>query len=127
LDSNVLVYLVSSDARKAERASEVVAEGGVVSVQVLNEVAHVLRRKAGFDWRETAQFLEWLVGLLEVRPIDAAIQRRGLALAERFGLSVWDGTIAASAEDAGCAILATEDMQDGLRLAPGLRIENPFA
>lgn len=40
-DTNVLVYLASGDAAKADRAEAAVAAGGAISVQVLNELANV--------------------------------------------------------------------------------------
>ena len=47
LDTNVLLYLLSGDADKADRAEELIADGGVISVQVLNEFASVASRKFG--------------------------------------------------------------------------------
>ena len=52
-DTNVLIYLASNDAAKADRAEAVVREGGAVSVQVLNEIANVARRKMKLSWQET--------------------------------------------------------------------------
>ena len=58
LDTNVLVYLAQSDAAKAERVEPLLTVSAVISVQVLNEFANVLRRKAAFSWAETRSFLE---------------------------------------------------------------------
>ena len=44
-DTNVLVYLASGDVAKADRAEATLAKGGSISVQVLNELANVARRK----------------------------------------------------------------------------------
>jgi len=44
-DTNTLIYLMSDDVAKAQRAHDLVANGGVISVQVLNELANVGRRK----------------------------------------------------------------------------------
>ncbi len=57
LDTNVLVYLASADARKAAISEALLAEGGTVSVQVLNELANVARRRMRLDWTETADLL----------------------------------------------------------------------
>jgi predicted nucleic acid-binding protein len=51
----------------------------------------------------------------------------GRALAERYGLSVYDAMIVASALIAGCTTLWSEAMQDGLLVEGELRIMNPFA
>ncbi|MCE6949951.1 hypothetical protein LAZ29_03305 [Cereibacter sphaeroides] len=51
----------------------------------------------------------------------------GRAVAERYGLSVYDSMIVAAALIAGCNTLWTEDMQDGHVVEGRLRIVNPFA
>jgi len=49
-----------------------------------------------------------------------------LTLAERYGLSIYDAMIAASALGADCDRLWSEDMQDGMAIESRLRIVNPF-
>ena len=44
-DTNVLLYLLSDDATKADRAESLLASGGTISVQVLNEFASVAAGK----------------------------------------------------------------------------------
>lgn len=56
-DTNVLLYLVSADSRKADRAESLLAQGGHVSVQVLNEFASAARRKAAMPWEEIREVL----------------------------------------------------------------------
>jgi predicted nucleic acid-binding protein len=125
-DSNVLVYLASGDAAKADRADAAVAAGGAISVQVLNEIANVARRKMRMSWGETHAFLDMLRELLTVHPLNVEIHETGLRLAERYGFSIYDAMIAASALHGGCDILWSEDMQHGMALDEGLRIVNPF-
>jgi predicted nucleic acid-binding protein len=125
-DTNVLLYLASDDARKADRAEAMVQSGGVVSVQVLNEFANVARRKMRLSWSETRTLLATLRSLLTVQPLTAETHDTGLALAERYSFSIYDAMIAATALQAGCGRLWSEDMQDGMKLDGGLRIENPF-
>src|SRR5271163_4563526 len=125
-DTNVLVYLASGDAAKADRAEAAVAAGGAISVQVLNELANVARRKMLMSWAETHAFLATLRGLLTVHPLTLDAHETGLGLAERYSLSTYDAMIAASALHAGCDILWSEDMQDGMALDDQIRIVNPF-
>jgi predicted nucleic acid-binding protein len=125
-DTNVLVYLASGDATKADRAEAALADGGAISVQVLNELANVARRKMQMSWAETHALLTMLRGLLTVHPLTVEIHETGLELAERYGLSTYDAMIAASALHAGCDTLWSEDMQHGMKLDGGLRIVNPF-
>ena len=125
-DTDVLLYTASKDAAKAARAETLIAAGGIISVQVLNEIANVARRKMGLAWAETRALLATVRGLLSVQPITITVHDDGLALAERYGLSIYDGMIAASALQAGCDTLWSEDMQDGMVLDRQVRILNPF-
>ena len=125
-DTNVLIYLASDDAAKADRAEAIVRDGGTVSVQVLNEVANVARRKMRLSWQETRGFLSSLRELLNVHPVTVDTHELGLALAERHQLGVYDALIAASALLAECDRLWSEDMQDGMAIDKRLRIVNPF-
>jgi predicted nucleic acid-binding protein len=125
-DTNVLLYVASDDIAKANRAETLIGEGGTISVQVLNEVANVARRKMRLSWAETRTMLAIFRNLLPVRPMTVDIHEAGLALAECYGLSVYDAMIAAAALDAGCDTLWSEDMQDGMVLEGRMRIINPF-
>ena len=125
-DTSVLVYIASADATKAARAEAAIAAGGVISVQILNEIANVARRKMHLSWSETHAFLESLRGLLTVHPLTTEIHETGLGLAERYGFSTYDAMIAASALHAGSPTLWSEDMQHRMKLKEGLKILNPF-
>ena len=126
-DSNILLYFVSSDLAKSERAKSRVRDGGTISVQVLNEVANVARRKMRMDWAEIADVLGVFRGLLTVRPLTVDIHELGLRIAARHRLSIYDAMIVASALEAGCKVLYSEDMHHGTQIEGGLRIANPFA
>ena len=126
IDTNVLVYVASGDPVKAERAEKIIADGGTISVQVLNELANVARRKMRMTWSETHALLSMIRALLPVRPITVEIHETGLELAERYGLSIYDAMIAASALHAECDMLWSEDMHDGMVIEDQLRIANPF-
>lgn len=78
------------------------------------------------DWAETRDFLGALRGLLTVQPVTVETHEAGLALAERYGFSVYDAMIVAAALGVGCGTLYSEDMQDGMVLAEGVRVVNPF-
>ena len=125
-DTNVLLYLLSEDPEKANRAEALVREGGAISVQVLNEATNVMRRKLGMSWGETRAFLALVRGLLDVAPVTVETHELGLDFAERYGLSIDDSLIAAAAALKGCARLWSQDMQHGMRIGEGLRVENPF-
>ncbi len=125
-DTNVVVYIASGDTAKADRTEAVIAAGGAISVQVLNELTHVARRKMQMSWTDTHTLLTMLRRLLTVHPLTIETHETGLELAERYGFSTCDAMIAASALHAGCDTLWSEDMQHGMTLDEGLRIVNPF-
>lgn len=120
------MYVASGDPAKADRAEKLIGAGGVISVQVLNEITNVARRKMGLSWTETRALLSTIRALLPVYPITVEIHETGLALAERYGLSSYDAMIGSSALHAGCDTLWSEDTQDGIVLDGRLRIVNPF-
>jgi predicted nucleic acid-binding protein len=125
-DTNVLVYIASGDPVRAEQAEQIIGRGGAISVQVLNELTNVARRKMRMSWQDTHSFLSTLRGLLTVHPVTVEMHETGLALAERYNLSTYDAMIVASALHADCDTLWSEDMQHGMALDGRLRIVNPF-
>ena len=125
LDTNLLVYAQTADP-KGETARQVIASGGTISVQVLNEFANVLRRKFGLDWDEVAQALEDVkTALGPIRPITVETHAAALELSRQHGFSTYDSLIIAAALEARCSRLLTEDLQAGRRIQ-GLAIVNPF-
>jgi predicted nucleic acid-binding protein len=125
-DTNVLVHLASSDHTKAGRVEEIVSTGGTISVQVLNELTNVARRKMRMSWLDIHAFLSIVRRLLSVQPLTVETYETGLAVAERYNFSTYDSMIVAAALHAGCDTLWSEDMQHGMELPEGLRIVNPF-
>jgi predicted nucleic acid-binding protein len=126
LDSNVLIYLASGDAAKADRAEQLLRDGGIVSVQVLNEIANVALRKMKLSWPDTRYFISRIRDLLTVIPLTELIHESGLRLAERYQFGIYDGMIVAAALEAGCEVVLSEDLQHGLMVKGRLRIVNPF-
>ena len=125
-DTNVLLYLLSKDAAKADRAEAVLATGGIVSVQVLNEFASVATRKLAMTIPEIREILSTIRAVCVVRSLDIETHELGLEMAERYGFSIYDGLIVAAAVRAGSAILYTEDLQQG-QVIDQVTIQNPFA
>ncbi len=125
-DTNVLLYLLSADAAKADRVEETLAAGATISVQVLNEFAAVALRKLGMTVAEVRDALEPIMAICKVLPITVETHKRGLQIAERYRFAVYDALIIAAALDAGCSTLYTEDLQDGQVIDDVLTIRNPF-
>ena len=126
LDSNVVLYLLSDDAEKADRAQALLEAGAVISVQVLNEVTSVCLRKLRMPWPEVDALLMAVKAACEVMPLTLASHDKAIELAKRFQLSFYDANIVASALLSGATVLLSEDMHSGMRI-DGLFIENPFA
>jgi predicted nucleic acid-binding protein len=126
LDTNILIYFLSGEGFKADRADELIADGGTISVQVLNEIANVARRKMRLSWGETNSFLAVVRDLLQVIPMTVEIHDAGIEMAQRYGFAIYDAMIVAAALEAGCDVLWSEDMHDGLVVEDRLRVMNPF-
>lgn len=127
VDTNVLLYLLSKDVAKADRAEQILRSVPHISVQILNEIANVLRRKFGLSWPETQQFLAGVRAICPLpQPVTIDTHERALLISERYGLSVYDAMVVAAALHAGCTTLYSEDMQSGLRIDETLVIVNPF-
>lgn len=126
LDTNVLIYaFASSDAREA-RAKAIVADGGRISVQVVNEFIDVSRRKRGWSWDRVEQTLQVVHDLLG-RPISLTDEtyRLALRIARDHGFRIYDSLILSAAKLAGCKVVLSEDMQAG-QVVEGVAIRNPF-
>ena len=127
LDSNVVLYLLSADEKKADSAEKLLKTKPVISVQVLSEVTHVCRRKLKMAWDEIGRFLELVRAFCKVVPLTEAIHDQARLIAERHRLSFYDACIVAAAMTAGCRTLFSEDMNNGQILEDNLMIRDPFA
>lgn len=126
LDTNVLIYAFAAGDRRSIQAETLLAEGGVINVQVLNEFTSVARRKLRWDWTQLEAALAIISELTEpALPLTADIHAQAVRLARGHALSFYDALIVAAAADAGCRVLLTEDMQHGRALG-GITIQNPF-
>ena len=113
--------------RPRDRAEALVAAGGIISVQVLNEFAAVASRRLGMPWPEIRELLETIRSVCRVEAMGLETHDLGVALAERYGFSIYDATILASARLAGCRTVFTEDPQYGQVIDERLKVINPFS
>ncbi len=125
-DTNVLVYAFLA-SEKREPALEALADGGVISAQVLGEFTNVARRKHGRSWSDIDTAITIIRNRFpDILPITAETHARALKLAQSHDFAFYDALIVASALESGCRVLFSEDMQHG-RKVEGLTIRNPFA
>ncbi len=125
LDSNVILYLLSDDDRKRAIAKTILEQPATISVQVLNEIVNVARRKNGLAWGDIDTFIDELRSLIHVEPLTVDTHNSARQIAARYGFAFYDALIAASALSAKCTTLLTEDMQHGQKIND-LTIVNPF-
>jgi predicted nucleic acid-binding protein len=132
IDTNVLIYWVDDSAR-ADVVEQLLAQQAVISVQVLNEFANVLRRKRAMALPDVEALCATLIDTCDVVDLSARTHQTALTLMARYKLSVYDANIVAAAALSDCAVLYSEDMQDGLNMklplsggTSSLVIRNPF-
>ena len=126
-DTNVVLYMLSSDSTKADKAETLINDGCKISIQVLNEMANVAYRKLSMPWNEIAEISNLIQSLCEVVPLTSETHKLGLELAQRYQLSLYDSMIVAAAHLAECEVLYSEDMHNGLSIDRQLQICNPFS
>ena len=128
LDTNVLVYLLSSDDQKADIAEALLASTElqrVISTQVINEFVNTARRKARLEWAEVRFQVATFRQTCAVRQLTDGDQDDAFEIADAYGFGWHDSLIVASALGCGASILLSEDFQDGQSI-DGLTIANPF-
>jgi predicted nucleic acid-binding protein len=133
LDTNIFVYSLDlTEAVKARRAARLIRDGldtgnGIVSYQVVQEFFSVAFRRFAKPMSAFAaeEYLNTVFRPLLVVHSSPALFVSALQVYARYRFSWYDSLIVAAAQEAGCSILYSEDMQPGLRV-DDLRIENPF-
>jgi predicted nucleic acid-binding protein len=126
LDTNVLIYAFAADDPRSATAEALLARGGIVSVQTLNEFVSVARRKMGMSWEEVIQALGSIRTLCPTPvPLTLEIHEAAVRLAKRYGYSIYDSLVIAAALASSCDTLYSEDMRDKQRIE-GLTIRDPF-
>jgi predicted nucleic acid-binding protein len=127
LDTNVLIYAVAKNDARAAKAEALLASGGIVSVQSLNEFASVARRKLGMPWKEIKESLNLICILCpDPVPISLDTHNGAVAIAEKYSYSIYDALIISAALESGCKTLYSGDLQDGQTINRQLTIRNPF-
>jgi predicted nucleic acid-binding protein len=133
LDTNIFAYSFDSQApKKAAKADQIIAGAldshkGVISYQVVQEFFSLALRRFRHPM-SPAQAEQYLASVL--RPLLAvhsspALYSEALRLHGHGGLAWYDALIVAAAQQAGCGVLLSEDLQDGRKFGD-LRVENPF-
>lgn len=131
LDTNVLVYALDRRAEDRHRLAATIIDRAVLvdcwlTLQSISEFFAVSCRRSIVPVPEAvAQVQDWLE-MFPTAPASAEAIRSALALAAAGRASYWDALLLATAHEAGCTAILTEDLADGATLG-GVRIINPFA
>ena len=126
LDTNVLIYAFSLDA-KAAIAENLLARGCMIGVQGLDEFANAARRKLGMSWEETNEALASIRTLSRtIAPVDIETHDEGMRLAQEHGFAMFDALMIAAALRLGCETFWSEDMHSGMVVEGRMKIFNPF-
>ncbi len=132
LDTNVLVYWIEKH-RFAERVELLLAQDCIISAQVLNEFANVLRGKRKMPWPEIIDISQTLQNVCKVCELTVNTHNMATHLAQRYQFNIFDANIVAAAVQMRCEVLYSEDMQHGLNVqvpaqfgGGSLSIKNPF-
>jgi predicted nucleic acid-binding protein len=131
LDTNIVIYSVARrlslhDDARTRIAETIVGQGGVISVQVLNEFADTVFRRHRQTWpviREMLNVINELCG--PAIPLTLEVHQSAVDISVRYGFRIYDSLIIAAAEHAGCTTLYTEDLQHGQKVG-NVTIVNPF-
>lgn len=130
VDSNILVYAADADAGPRHRAAvalldRALDEDCVLLAQTLAEFYRAATRKGRAAPANAALLVRGWLDAYATAPWTEADLRAALDLSARDGLAFFDALIVATARRVGCAVLLTEEMQDGRRVG-GVEIVNPF-
>jgi len=126
-DTNVVIYALAQDDPRSARAEELLASGGMLSVQILNEFVSVAHRKIRMSWTEINEALDAIRILCpSPLPITVETHEAALKIAEKHGYGIYDALVIAAALEAACDTLYSEDLRDGQTIDGQVTIRNPF-
>jgi predicted nucleic acid-binding protein len=131
LDTNIMVYAEGLNGLvKKQSTLELMKKLPqvliVLPVQTLGELFDVLVRKGGRSPEEARSSVLGWRDSYDVVDTTSKVAIAATDLASQYRLGIWDSVILASAADAGCRLLLSEDMQDGFTWT-GVTVANPFS
>lgn len=129
IDTNIWVYAHTEESHdiRGPLAKALVEDGRrfLIGTQVLSEYYSAMLKNR-VDEHIIQQNIESMIRRCEVRLIDLKVIRSAHKLKLRYRFSYWDSLVIATALDAGCPILYSEDLQNGQQIEGILRVNNPL-
>ncbi len=127
IDSNIVLYVLDmNDSKKKKIASALIDKLPFISPQVVFECLNVSLKKHKLEKYKALNFVNKLIAASFIHPETESVVRNALLLYGKYNLQPYDSKIVASALDAGCSILYSEDMHNGLVIENRLTVINPF-
>jgi predicted nucleic acid-binding protein len=127
IDSNICLYLLGDDIGKKNIAIEIILGNGSISTQVISENINVLFKKFKMLSPSDVQtHIEMLCLHSNLELIDMPTIEKAIFIKGNYQLQWFDSLIIASALEANCTVLYSEDMHHNLIVENKLRILNPF-
>ncbi len=130
LDTNVLFYSVDWDAGdRHDRAVAIITRARnwncVLVLQTLGEFFAASTRKGLMSPADAAVHVEDWLRVFPVETAGPGTLRQAMAVVQERRLPFWDAMLWATARQAGCTLLLSEDFQHGQVLG-GVRFHDPF-
>ena len=130
LDTNILAYAEGVNGAKMRATAldliqKLSPDLTILPVQTLGELFNVLVRKAGQTRAHARDVIMNWQDAFSLVDTSATVMLSAAELATAHHVSIWDAVIVASAAEARCRLLLSEDLQDGFTWA-GLTVANPF-
>jgi predicted nucleic acid-binding protein len=125
VDTNILIYLYDSSEKKRSIAENILAKSPKISTQVISEYINVTRRLLSLSKIDVLTQCAALLKDCEIIPVSSGTLTVAAGLIHKYDLQIFDAIIVASALEASCSVLYSEDMQHGL-VIDNLTILNPF-
>jgi len=127
LDTNILIYFHSNDEPDKQKiAINLFSLYPVISTQVLSEYLNVVKNKLKLPKDEIMDVCMQNIEMCILQPVSFATLKYARDLLDRYDFQLFDSIIVASALEAGCHILYSEDMQHNMKIDRKLTIINPF-
>jgi predicted nucleic acid-binding protein len=131
LDTNILIYSVDRTAGpRHAMARQIMQRASLMqcclTLQAISEFYTVATRKGMMPRPDAMRVAEAMIDLFRTATASEGAVRTALASADAGRASYWDALLVATAAEAGCTVILTEDLSDGSMLH-GVRVLNPFA
>ena len=127
IDTNIIIYSLGPTSSKAHLAAPLFVDSPSISTQVLSETANVVAyKRLALSLFEIRQLITSLAAMCRVEIISLPTIQSALDVQDRYRFSWYDSLIIASALEAGCEFLYSEDMQNNQVIEGRLQIVNPF-